>query len=132
MIQYLLELTDCFFLSFERNAEGDHRNSFSRYYVPNVGIKDFNALIDGKSFFDLKNEEEAYEKFFEMSRNSDYTAGNLLDFSCFNKNYRLLANDMSKQTKLKGPQQINFIGKLENQTNGATVFFINEKFYKIL
>ena len=31
------------------------------------------------------------------------------------------------QTKLKGPQQINFIGKIENQANGATVFFIIEK-----
>ena len=33
---------------------------------------------------------------------------------------------MSKQTKLKGPQQVNFIGKLENQAHGATMFFIIE------
>ena len=39
----------------------------------NVEIKDSNALIDGKSFFDLlvKNEEEAYEKITEMSKNND-------------------------------------------------------------
>ena len=45
-------------------------------------MKDFNVLIDGKSFFDLpvKNEEEAYEKIIEMSRNNDHTTGNLLDF----------------------------------------------------
>ena len=44
---------------FERNARGDHRDSFSRYYLPNIKIKDFNVLIDGKSLFDLpvKNEE---------------------------------------------------------------------------
>ena len=48
-----------FVLSFARNAEGDNRDSFSHYYVPNVEIKYFNVLIDGKSFFDLpvKNEE---------------------------------------------------------------------------
>ena len=52
-----------FVLLFERieenNAKKDHRDSFSRYYIPNVEIKDFNVLIDGKSFFDLpiKNEE---------------------------------------------------------------------------
>ena len=44
-------------LSFERieenNAKKDHRDSFSHYYVPNVEIKDFNILIDGKGFFDL-------------------------------------------------------------------------------
>ena len=33
---------------------------------------------------------------------------------------------MSKQTKLKDPQQINFIGKLENQDHGATLFIIEK------
>ena len=91
--------------------------------------KDFNVLIDGKSLFDLavKNEQKAYEKIIEMSNNSDYTTGNLLDFDYFKKNYRLIAIDLSNQTKLKDPQQINFIEKLENQVNGATMFFIIEK-----
>ena len=74
-----------------------------------------------------KNEEEAYEKIIEMSKNNDYTTGNLLDFAYFKENYRLIAIDLSKQTKLKDPQQINFIGKLDRQNNGATMFFIIEK-----
>ena len=116
-------------LSFEGNAEGDRRDSFSCYYVPNVKIKDFNVLIDGKSFFDLpvKNEEEAYEKIMEMSRNDYHTAGNLLDFAYFKEKYQLIATELSEQTKLKDPQQINFNGKPENQTYGATMFFIKEK-----
>ena len=118
-----------FVLSFSRNNNTDNRDSFSDYYVPNVEIKDFNVLIDGKSFFDLpvKNEEETYEKIIEMSNNNDYTTGNLLDFIYFKENYKLIAIDLSKQTKLKDPQQINFIGKLENQDHGATMFFIIEK-----
>ena len=82
-----------FVLSFSRNNNTDNRDSFSDYYVPNVEIKDFNVLIDGKSFFDLpvKNEEEAYEKIIEMSRNNDYTTDNLLDFVYFKKNYKLIA-----------------------------------------
>ena len=44
-----------------------------------------------------------------------------------NKEYKLIATDLSKQTKLKDPQQINFIGKLENHDHGATMFFIIEK-----
>ena len=89
----------------------------------------FNGLIDGKNFFDLpvKNEEETYEKIIEMSRNNDYTTGNLLDFAYFKENYRLIAIDLSKQTKLKDPLQISFIGKLENQAHGATMLFIIEK-----
>ena len=62
----------------------------------------------------VKNEEEAYEKIIEMSNNNDYTTGNVLDFGYFKKKiYKLTAIDLSKQTKLKDPRQINFIGKLE-------------------
>ena len=85
----------------------------------------------------VKNEEEAYEKIIDMSNNNDYTTGNLLDFAYFKKD-KLIAVDLSKQTKLKDPQQINFIGRLLN-TRGATMFFIIEKseettfnFHKIL
>ena len=118
-----------FILSFARNAEGDHRDSFSRYCVPNVEIKDFNVLIDRKNFFDLpvKNEEEAHKKIIEMSRNNDYTTGSSFDFAYFKEHYRLIAIDLSKQDKLKDPQQINFIGKPENQAHEATMFFIIEK-----
>ena len=62
----------------------------------------------------------------DMSNNNDYTTGKLLDFAYFKENYKLIAIDLSKQTKLKGPQQINFFGKLSNIL-GATVFFIIEK-----
>ena len=62
-----------------------------------------------------------------MSNNNDYMTGNLLDFAYYKENYRLIATDLSKQTKIKDPQQINFIGKLEDQDNGATMFFIIEK-----
>ena len=117
-----------FVLAFARDNAGENRDSFSDYYVPNVEIKDFNILIDGKRFFGfpVKNEEEAYEKIIEMSNNNDYTTGNLLDFGYFKKNYRLIATDLRKQTKLKDPQQISFIGKLD-EANGATMFFIIEK-----
>ena len=62
-----------------------------------------------------------------MSNNNDYATGNLLDFAYFKENYKLIATDLSKQTKLKDPQQVNFIGKFENQDLGATMFFIIEK-----
>ena len=62
-----------------------------------------------------------------MSKNNDYTTGNLLDFAYFKENYNLIAIDLSKQTKLKDPQQINFIEKIEDQNDGATMIFIIEK-----
>ena len=41
-----------FVLPFTRDNAGDNKDSFSDYYVPNVEIKDFKVLIDGKSFFE--------------------------------------------------------------------------------
>ena len=116
-----------FVLSFENEED---RTSFSKYYVPKVEIKDFNVLIDGKSFFDVpvKNKEEAYEKIMSISKNNDYTTGNLLDYEYFSKHYKLIAIDLSKQIELENSdlkQQINFIGRLEDDK--ATMFFIIEK-----
>ena len=117
-----------FVLSFPRNNNTDSRYSYSNYYVPNVKISDFNVLIDGRIFFNfpIKNEEETYKKIIDMSNNNNYMTGNLLDFAYFKKNYKLIAIDLSKQTKIKYPQQINFIGKLLRNT-GATMFFIIER-----
>ena len=122
-----------FILSFKRieedNIKKDYRDSFSHYYVPNKQIKGFNVLIDGKRFFDvpIKNEEETYENIIDMSNNNNYMTGNLLDFAYYKKNYKLISIDLSKQTKIKDPQLIIFIGKIEEQNNGVTMFFIIEK-----
>ena len=111
----------------ENNTTKDHRDSSSDYYVPNVEIKYFNVFADGISFFDLPVKNEESTKDMDMSNNNDYTTGNLLDFAYFKENYKLIATDLSKQTKFKDPQQINFIEKLKNQDHGATMFFIIKK-----
>ena len=68
-----------FVLSFENE---DDRRSYFKYYTPTIEIISFNILIDGKTF-SVKNKEEAYEKNIEMSRNNDYTTGNILDYEYF-------------------------------------------------
>ena len=77
----------------------------------------------------IKNGKETYKQITEMGRNNDYTTGNLLDYECFSKHYKLIAIDISKQIELENPdlkQQINFIRRLER--NGvATMFFIIKK-----
>ena len=75
----------------------------------------------------IKTEEEAYEKIIDISRNNEYTTGNLLDYDYFKKHYKLIAIDLSKQRVLQENedliQQINFIGGLEN----SAAFIIIEK-----
>ena len=131
-LNYLVDLTftkvnRLFVLSFENEED---RTSYFKHYTPIIEITDFNVLIDGKSFFDVpvKNKEEAYEKIIEMSRNNDYTTGNLLDYEYFSKQYKLIAIALSRQIELEEPnlkQQIKFIGKLKKDK--ATMFFIIEK-----
>ena len=85
-----------FVLLFEN---GYDRFSYLKHYTPTVEIKDYNVLIDSKSFFDIpiKIKEEAYEKIVEMSKNNDYSTGNLLDYEYSLKHYRLIAIDLNKQ-----------------------------------
>ena len=93
-------------------------------------IKDFNVIIDKLAFFDfpIKNEEEAYEKIIDISKNNECTTGNLLNYDYFKKCYKLIAIDLSKQQVLQENedliQQINFVGRLEEAAN---VFIIIEK-----
>ena len=77
----------------------DDRQSFSQFYLPKVMVKDFNVIINKLAFFDLpiKTEEEVYEKIIDISRNNEYTTGNLLDYDNFKKYYQLIAKDLSKQ-----------------------------------
>ena len=65
-LNYLTDLTfnkvnRLFVLSYTNEND---RMSFPKYYTPKVDIKDYNKLVDDKSYFDIpiKNNEEAYEK----------------------------------------------------------------------
>ena len=60
-------------------------------------------LTDGKPCFEIhvKNKEEAYKQIIEISKNNDYTTGNLLDYEYFKDHYQLIAIDSSKQIELE-------------------------------
>ena len=114
-LNYLIDATFTnvnilFVLTFENEYD---RTSFSKYCLPEVEIKDFNVLIDGKPLFEIpvKNKEEAYEAIIEMGKNNNYTTGSLLNYEYFSK-YHLIAIYLSKQIELENPdlkQQINLI-----------------------
>ena len=92
-----------FFLAFEQDAQ---RTSNKRYYIPNVKIKDYNVMIDGKNFFDqpVKNDKVIYKniKRCATGQGDDYTTDCLLDYTYFKKYYKMIAIDLSKQQALVG------------------------------
>ena len=100
-----------FVISFKNCNDDPTRNSFDEYYMSLVKIKEFNALIDNKPFFDqsVKNKQEAYKE--SISRNDDYTTWNLLDYLYHQKYYKIIGIDFWRQTNTSIPQQFNFLGK---------------------
>ena len=66
-----------------------------------------------------------------MSRNDDYTTGNLSDY-LYHQNYcKRIGIDLSRQINTSIPQQSNFVGRLE-EDDGTTMFFIAEKQQKAI
>ena len=123
----LTNVNRLFVLAYET---ADDRQPYSQFCLPKGMVKGYNVIIDKLAFFDLpiKTEEESYEKIIDISRNNEYTTGNLLDYDYFKKYYKLIVIDLSKQQVLQENedliQQINFIGRL---TEAANVFIIIEK-----
>ena len=120
-----------FVLAFEND---DQRTSNKRYYIPNVEIKDYNVMIDGKNFFDqpIKNNKVTYENIRKVAigHGDDYTSGCLLDYTYFKKYYKMIAIDLSKQQALntdpRAIQQINFTANLYRDGNTRFYFILEE------
>ena len=120
-----------FVLAFENDAQ---RTSNKRYYIPNVQIKDYNVMIDGKNFFDqpVKNDKVIYENIRKITEGQgvDYTTGCLLDYTYFKKYYKMIAIDLNKQQHLdadpKAIQQINFTENLNRDGNKRIYFILEE------
>ena len=87
-----------FVLAFENDAQ---RTSNKRYYIPNVEIKDYNVMINGKNVFDqpVKNDKVTYKNIIKIAigQRDDYTTACLLDYTYFKKYYKMIAIDLSKQ-----------------------------------
>ena len=92
------------------------RNGQERYNLPRIYLEKYNVIIDGRNFYDNPTENDV-EKYKELKKvmigkGEDYTTGSLLDYSYFEKHYKLVAVDLSKQKELdadpRAIQQIEF------------------------
>ena len=50
-------------------------------------------------FWSVKSEQGVYEKLVKLSKNNDYTIGNLLDYSYHPNYYKRFGIDLSRQKK---------------------------------
>ena len=86
------------------DSSGDNitnENSYRRYFRLRLKIKNYNIEIDGRNFYDqsindsIKQDDEMRK--ISTGQGDDYTTGCILDFAYFEKSYRLIAADLSKQ-----------------------------------
>ena len=126
-----------FVLAYKGSANRVTADSYRRYFLPRVEVKNYNIEFDGRNCYDqLINNQKAndlikqYDELREVStgQGDDYTSGCLLDFDYFKTNYRLIAADVSKQKSLdtdsRGIQQIIYTGKVNTV---VVIFCIYEK-----
>ena len=108
-------------------------SSYRKYFLPRVKIENYNIETDGRNFCDQSINDliKQYDEVRNISigQGDDYTTGCLLDFTYFEKNYRLIAIDLSKQKALdadqKAIQQIIFTVQAPN--NIIRIFHILEQ-----
>ena len=107
-------------------------DSHRRYFLPRIKIENYNIDIDGRNFYDqpINDSIKQYDEVRKVStgQGDDYTTGCLLDFAYFEKNYRLIAADLSKQKALDADprviQQIIFTGQA---SGNVAVYYILEQ-----
>ena len=120
-----------FFMVYNRDNQPT-RNGQQKYYLPRIDLRKYNVITDGRNFYDNPIESDI-EKYRELKKvmtgkGEDYTTGYLLDYDYFEKHYKLVAVDLSKQKELdadpRAMQQIEFKYMLE--TN-STIYSVLEK-----
>ena len=121
-----------FVMAYNRANGQPTRNGQRKYYLPRIDLEKYNVIIDGRNFYDNPTESDI-EKYRELKKviigkGEDYTTGSLLDFNYFDKHYKLVAVDLSKQKELyadpRAIQQIEF--KYMLGTN-STIYWVLEK-----
>ena len=123
-----------FVMAYNRANDQPTRNGQQKYYLPRIDLEKYNVIIDGRNFYDNPTESDI-EKYRELKKvmigkreGEDYTTGSLLDFNYFDKHYKLVAVDLSKQKELdadlRAIQQIEFKQMLG--TN-STIYWVLEK-----
>ena len=90
-----------FALVHSNEDDGSKRFNTRRYYLPKSLIKNYNAIINGKNFYEqaIDTDTQRCEEIRKLTTGQceDYTTGCLLDFDYIKYHYRLIAIDLSKQ-----------------------------------
>ena len=96
-------------------------DSHQKYFLLRLKIENCDIEIDGGNSYDQSINDliKQYNKIRKTSTGpgDDYTTGCSLDFAYFEKNYRLIAADLSKQKVLDADSRANYFYWKSNSTH---------------
>ena len=87
------------FVLVSSNEDDDSKRfKAKRYYLPKGIIKNYNMIINGKSFYDqaIDSYIKRYGEIRTTGQFKDYTTGCLLNYYYIKNHYRLIAVDLSR------------------------------------
>ena len=99
-------------MAYNRTNNQPTRDDRQKYYLPRIDLNKYNVIIDGNNPIESNIEKYRELKKVMIGKRENYTTGSLLDYYYFNKHYKLVAVDLSKQKELdadpRAIQQIEF------------------------
>ena len=82
-----------FVLAYAHGDDVANENSYRRYFLPRLKIKNYNIEIDGRNFYDQSINDliKQYDEVKKIStgQGDDYATGCLLDFAYFEKKLQI-------------------------------------------
>ena len=121
-----------FGLAYARGDNVTNENSYRKYFLPRLKIKNYNIEIDGRNFYDqpINGLIKQHDEVKKVQQDQEMITRRLVYWILLilNKNYRLIAADLSKEKALdadaRAIQQIIFTGKTDNTIR---VYYIHEQ-----
>ena len=120
---YFLDAVNKLFLLVYSSPDDDtEKCKAKKYYLTKVSIKNYNIIINGKTFYDqwINFDIKRYEQIRRLTtgQGKQYTGGCYLYHEYIKNHYRLLAVDLSRRKDVdpnpKAIKQTDIVGQLKN------------------
>ena len=111
-----VEVDRLFALVDTNEAKNAKRFNPQKHYLRKGKIKNYNAIINGKKFYDqaIDSDIKRYKEIWKLAigQGGDYTIGCLLDYEYIKNHYRLIAVNLGRQKRIRDRSKSNSANRI--------------------